>query len=171
MQAEEISTESLPSGAERYMILKPIGVIHSPFTVKDETPIQGAFQPDAKGWVDVFEEYGEGLQDIEGFSHLYLIYSFDRSGDVKLVRPTFLDDEPHGIFASRHPARPNAIGLTVVRLLKRQRNRLEVAGIDVLDGTPLLDIKPYIPRFDCYPEASEGWTAGKEERPKPKGRE
>lgn len=153
------------------MPFEPIGIIHSPFKAKNETPIQGAFQLDARASVEVFEEYGEGLQDIEGFSHIYLIYSFDRSGEIKLVRPTFLDDEPHGIFASRHPCRPNGIGLTVVRLLKRQGIRLEVAGIDVLDGTPLLDIKPYIPRFDCYPEASEGWTAGKDERSKPDGRE
>lgn len=153
------------------MVFKPIGIIHSPFAVRDETPIQGAFQPDVRGSVEVFEEYVEGLKDIEGFSRIYLIYFFDRSGDVKLVRPTFLDDEPHGVFASRHPCRPNGIGLTVVRLLKCQGNRLEVAGIDVLDGTPLLDIKPYIPRFDCYPEASEGWIAGKDGRSKPEGRE
>ena len=153
------------------MHFKPIGIIHSPFKAKNETPIQGAFQPDVRASIEVFEEYGEGLRDIEGFSHIYLIYSFDCSGEIKLVRPTFLDDEPHGIFASRHPCRPNGIGLTVVRLRERQGNRLEVAGIDVLDGTPLLDIKPYIPRFDCYPEASEGWTAGKDERSKPEGRE
>jgi tRNA (adenine37-N6)-methyltransferase len=153
------------------MVFRPIGIIHSPFSSKDEAPVQGAFRPNAMGSVEVFEEYGQGLQDIEGFSHIFLIYSLDRSGAIELVRPTFLDDEPHGIFASRHPARPNSIGLTVVRLLQRKGNRLEVAGIDVLDGTPLLDIKPYIPRFDCYPEASEGWTTGKEERSKPKGRE
>ena len=153
------------------MHFKPIGIIHSPFKAKNETPIQAAFQPDARASIEVFEEYGEGLRDIEGFSHIYLIYSFDRSGEIKLVRPTFLDDEPHGIFASRHPCRPNGLGLTVAHLLERQGNRLEVAGIDVLDGTPLLDIKPYIPRFDCYPEASEGWTAGKDERSKPEGRE
>lgn len=153
------------------MVLKPIGVIHSSFKTKDEAPIQGAFQPDARASVEVFGEYAEGLQDIEGFSHIYLIYSFDRSGEIELVRHPFLDDEPHGVFATRHPCRPNGIGLTIVRLLQRERSRLEVAGIDVLDGTPLLDIKPYIPRFDCYPEASEGWTAGKELRPKPTGRE
>ncbi|HAR96118.1 MAG TPA: tRNA (N6-threonylcarbamoyladenosine(37)-N6)-methyltransferase TrmO [Deltaproteobacteria bacterium] len=153
------------------MILEPIGIIHTPFTTKDETPIQGAFRPAAKGSIEVFEGYQQGLKDIEGFSHIFLLYVFDRSGEIKLVRPTFLDDEPHGVFASRHPCRPNGIGLTVVRLLQHQGNRLDVAGIDVLDGTPLLDIKPYIPRFDCYPDASEGWTAGKEEREKPKGSE
>lgn len=153
------------------MILKPIGVIHSSFKNKDEAPIQGAFQPDERGSIELFAEYEQGLKDIDGFSHIFLVYSFDRSGEIELVRRPFLDDEPHGIFATRHPCRPNGIGLTVVRLLQREGNRLEVAGIDVLDGTPLLDIKPYVPRFDCYPEASEGWIAGKELRPKPKGRE
>jgi tRNA-Thr(GGU) m(6)t(6)A37 methyltransferase TsaA len=90
---------------------------------------------------------------------------------VILARPTFLDDEPHGVFASRHPCRPNGLGLSVVRLLRREGNILHVGGIDVLDGTPLIDIKPYIPRFDCYPEASEGWITGKELRQKPPGRE
>ena len=86
---------------------------------------------------------------------------FDRAGEVKLVRPTFLDDEPHGVFASRHPCRPNSLGLTVVRLISRVKNLLEVSGVDVLDKTPVIDIKPYIPRFDCFPEANEGWVASK----------
>ena len=151
--------------------MKPIGTIHSPYKTKEETPIQGAFKPEGTGVVEIYPEFADGLKDIELFSHLYLIYQFDRSGPVLLVRPTFLDDNPHGIFASRHPARPSGIGLTVVRLLRREGNKLEVSGIDVLDGTPLLDIKPYIPRFDLFPDASEGWFAGKEERPKPQGRE
>ncbi len=151
--------------------MKPIGVIHSPFSAKDETPIQGAFRPDAKGTAEIFPDYVQGLQDVETFSHVFLIYAFDRSGPLELVRPTFLDDMPHGVFASRHPSRPNPVGITVVRLLGRREHSLEVAGVDVLDGTPLIDIKPYIPRFDCYPDASEGWTAGKGLRPKPPGRE
>jgi tRNA-Thr(GGU) m(6)t(6)A37 methyltransferase TsaA len=149
----------------------PIGVIHSPFSRKDDTPVQGAFASDAEGTVVVYESYAEGLKDVESFSHLILLYLFDRAGEVRLVRPTFLDDEAHGVFASRHPCRPNGIGLTVVRLLGRSGNRLQVAGLDVLDQTPLLVIKPYVPRFDCRPEASEGWLAGKRERPKPTGRE
>jgi tRNA (adenine37-N6)-methyltransferase len=151
--------------------MKQIGLIRSPFSVKDDTPIQGAFRPDAQGLIEVFPEYKEGLKDIETFSHLFLIYAFDRAAPVQLVRSTFLDDVPHGLFASRHPARPNPIGLTVVRLLGRHETILEITGIDVLDNTPLLDIKPYIPRFDCYPDASEGWIAGKTERPKPPNRE
>lgn len=133
--------------------------------------MQGADAPEGKGTVEVFSEYADGLQDIETFSHIMLIYHFDRAGEIKLVRPTFLDDEAHGIFASRHPCRPSGLGISVVRLLGRSGNLLEVGGIDVLDGTPLIDIKPYVPRFDCFPEASEGWVAGKPSRPKPPGRE
>jgi tRNA-Thr(GGU) m(6)t(6)A37 methyltransferase TsaA len=151
--------------------LIPIGIIHSPYHTKETAPIQGSLNPDVRGQVEVFQEYEEGLKDIETFSHIILLYQFDRAGEIKLVRPTFLDDEPHGVFASRHPCRPNGLGMTIVRLLMRSKNILEVGGIDVLDGTPLMDIKPYIPRFDCFPEANEGWVASKKERPKPLGRE
>ncbi len=151
--------------------LAPIGVIHTPFKTKEEAPIQGTLAGESRGTVEVFPEFEEGLQDIETFTHLILLYRFDRAGEMKLVRPTFLDDTPHGVFASRHPCRPNGIGLTVVRLLERSKNRLEVGGIDVLDGTPLLDIKPYIVRFDCFPDAGEGWVANVRARPKPPGRE
>lgn len=147
--------------------MKTIGIIRTPFAGKDDAPIQGVFVPDAIGRVELFPEYAAGLKDIEGFSHLFLLYRFDRAGEVELVRPTFLDDEPHGIFAARHPCRPNGIGLTVVCLLGREGNILVVTGVDMLDGTPLLDIKPYIPRFDAHPDAIPGWFAGKEPRPKP----
>ncbi len=152
-------------------VLHQIGIIHSPFRTKEDAPVQGALAPEAEGTVELFPDYALALQDIETFTHLYLLYRFDRAGDVELVRPTFLDDAPHGVFASRHPCRPNGIGLSVVRLIRRDENNLLVGGIDVLDGTPLLDIKPYIPRFDCRPEAGEGWLAGKEAREKPPGRE
>jgi len=151
--------------------LHPIGIIHSPFKTKEDCPIQNAYSSGAKGTVELFNHYAEGLKDVESFSHIILLYEFDQAGDIKLVRPTFLDDETHGIFSSRHPCRPNGIGLSIVNLLKRNGNVLEVGAIDVIDGTPLLDIKPYIPRFDCFPEASEGWVGSKEWRPKPKGRE
>jgi tRNA-Thr(GGU) m(6)t(6)A37 methyltransferase TsaA len=121
--------------------------------------------------VEVFEKYAPGLKDIETFSHLYLFYRFDRAGEMELIRPTFLDDEPHGIFASRHPCRPNGIGISIVRLKSRDNNVLTVEGIDVLNDTPLLDIKPYVPQFDRIETATGGWTAGKEWRPKPEGRE
>jgi tRNA-Thr(GGU) m(6)t(6)A37 methyltransferase TsaA len=151
--------------------IRPIGTIHTPYKTKEETPIQGTFNQDSKGTVEVFPVFEEGLKDIETFTHIILLYQFDKAGEIKLVRPTFLDDMPHGVFASRHPCRPNGIGLTVARLLARSKNRLEVAGIDVLDGTPLLDIKPYILRFDCFPEAGEGWVSHVQARPKPAGRE
>jgi len=151
--------------------IQAIGIIHTDHKTKEEAPIQGTFHPDAVGTVEIFPEYAEGLLDIELFSHLYLIYRFDRAEPGELVRHPFLDDSPHGIFATRHPCRPNGIGITVVRLMERSGNSLVVNGIDVLDGTPLLDIKPYVPRFDCRPEATEGWFAGKERRDKPPGRE
>jgi tRNA-Thr(GGU) m(6)t(6)A37 methyltransferase TsaA len=151
--------------------LPPIGIIHSGFKTKEACPIQGAFGPDNRGHIEIFPEYEAGLQDIEGFSHLILIYRFDRAGDVQLVRKTFLDDAAHGIFASRHPCRPSGLGLTIVQLDRRNGNILDISGIDVLDQTPLIDIKPYVPRFDCFPEAREGWIADKKWRPKPSGRE
>ncbi|MEI6206508.1 MAG: tRNA (N6-threonylcarbamoyladenosine(37)-N6)-methyltransferase TrmO [Desulfuromonadales bacterium] len=149
----------------------PIGVIHTSYATKESAPIQGSFHPDSIGTVEVSAEFAEGLLDIELFSHLILLYHFDRASDVELVRHPFLDDMPHGIFATRHPCRPSGIGLSIVKLLGREGNILLVSSIDVLDGTPLLDIKPYVTRFDCFPEASEGWFSGKEKRVKPAGRE
>jgi len=151
--------------------IKPIGIIHTSHNTKEETPVQGVFQSDAAGTVEVFPEFAEGLKDIELFSHIVLLYHFDRAGKVELVRKPFLDDNPHGIFATRHPCRPNGLGISTVRLLGREGNFLRVSGIDVLDGTPLIDLKPYIPRFDSFPDAAEGWFAGKENRKKPAGRE
>lgn len=153
------------------MQIEPIGIIHSPHHSKDDCPIQPPYAATTPGKVEVFEQYQEGLKDIEGFSHIYLLYHFDRADDIQLIRPTFLDDQPHGIYASRHPCRPNGIGLSIVKLIKRTGNLLEISGMDVLDGTPLLDIKPYIPRFDLVTDATEGWLTGKEWRPKPQGRE
>jgi len=153
------------------MHFQPIGLIHSPHKTKDACPIQPIYSSGAEGRIEVFKEYAAGLKDIETFSHIYLLYLFDRAGDIQLVRPTFLDDAAHGIYASRHPCRPNGIGMSIVDLKERQENILFVDGIDVLDGTPLLDIKPYIPRFDIKESASEGWVAAMKLRPKPSNRE
>ena len=153
------------------MEVNPIGVIHSPFHTKDSCPIQPTDPSAAEGRVEVFPEYAAGLKDLEAFSHIYLVYLLDRAGEIELVRPTFLDDTPHGVFATRHPCRPNGIGLSIVRLLERQDNVLVVGGIDILDATPLLDVKPYIPRVDAFECASIGWGGDLPWRAKPPGRE
>ncbi len=153
------------------VIMEPIGVIYSPFNKKQDCPIQGVYANNTSGTVEVFSPHVEGLKDIEGFSHLYLFYYFDRAGKIEYVRSTFLDDTPHGIYASRHPCRPNGIGMSIVKLIKRDDNKLTVEGMDVLNKTPLLDIKPYIPRFDCFDGATEGWVKNKVFRSKPPERE
>lgn len=137
--------------------LKAIGVLHTPFTEKNVTPIQSS-RSEAAGTVEVFPEYLEGLEGVEEFSRVYLLYAFHRSEqEVSLkVRP-FLDDRLHGIFATRYPIRPNPLGLSVVRIIARQGNLLSFNGADMLDGTPLLDIKPYVPEFDIFPAEKIGW--------------
>lgn len=147
--------------------LEPIGIIHSPYQKKEDIPIQGAFKPEGVGTIEVFEEYAEGLTDVEGFSHLLIIYFFHRSKDFSLLAKPFLEDKLHGIFAIRSPHRPNHLGVSVVRLLERNGNILKVGEIDVFDGTPLLDIKPYVPKFDERKNVKTGWLEGllpKEER-------
>ncbi len=137
-------------------IIRPIGVIHSPFTDKKNTPIQPV-RSQAVGRVEIYPEFAEGLQDIEGFSHLILLYAFHQSSGYALRVKPFLDDTLHGLFATRHPCRPNPLGLSVVRLLTRHAAVLEIEGVDVLDGTPLLDIKPYVPDFDVRTGVRAGW--------------
>jgi tRNA (adenine37-N6)-methyltransferase len=147
--------------------MRPIGVIHSPFNTTKGMPIQPTFS-DAAGQVEVFPEFAEGLRDLEGFSHIILIYALHRAGNYALLVRPFLDDAERGVFATRHPSRPNPIGISTVRLLSRSATSLEVGGIDVLDGTPLLDIKPYVPDFDVLVPARAGWyesrPAGKDGR-------
>ena len=137
-------------------VMQPIGIIHSPFTDKPQTPIQPS-RSSAIGQVEVYPDFAEGLQDVEGFSHLILLYVFHRSPDYTLRVKPFLDDQQRGLFATRYPARPNPIGLSVVRLLARRSHVLEIEGVDVLDGTPLLDIKPYVPDFDIRTGVRTGW--------------
>lgn len=136
---------------------KPIGVIHSPFKKPKGTPIQSATAVDVKGTVEVFLEYAKGLQDIEGFSHILLIYHFHLSKPSSLIARPFMDDRPHGIFAIRGSSRPNPIGISVVRLIKIKENILHVQDLDIVDGTPLLDIKPYVPEFDRTKVTRRGW--------------
>ena len=161
---------------------KPIGLIRSPFHEARGTPIQPPMAADVEGSVELFEEYAAGLKDLDGFDRIWLVYWFDRTewlGD--LVVTPFLDAIPRGLFATRAPSRPNRIGLSSVRLVSVEGNRLNVRGLDVLDRTPLLDIKPYVARFDCFVSARAGWldTAtsdrtvadGRFEHSPPKGRD
>jgi tRNA (adenine37-N6)-methyltransferase len=138
------------------ILMKPIGVIHSPFTDKAQTPIQPT-RSQAVGQVEVFPEFADGLQDLEGFSHIILLYIFHQSHGYTLRVKPFLDDQLRGLFATRYPCRPNPIGLSVVRLLVQQDSILDIEGVDVLDGTPLLDIKPYVPDFDVRNGTRTGW--------------
>jgi tRNA-Thr(GGU) m(6)t(6)A37 methyltransferase TsaA len=142
------------------MKVEPIGIIHTPFKRKEDVPIQPS-RSNAHGEVEVFEAYNEGLEDIEGFSHIILIYYFHKSEGYSLKVKPYLDDNLRGLFATRAPRRPNQIGLSVVKLLKRKGNILFIEGIDVLDGTPLLDIKPYVPDFHPKGEVNVGWLEGK----------
>ena len=137
--------------------LTVIGTNHTPFQTPEGTPIQTVFGQGIEATVTVREEYAPALADIEGFERLWLLYWFDRAGPFTPLVVPYRDDVPHGLFATRSPARPSAIGLSVVRLLERRGAVLRVADIDVLDGTPLIDIKPYVPQFDAFPGSKAGW--------------
>ncbi|MCU0593324.1 MAG: tRNA (N6-threonylcarbamoyladenosine(37)-N6)-methyltransferase TrmO [Desulfobacterales bacterium] len=155
------------------ILLQPIGIIHSPFTDPQSMPIQPISENSAAGTVEVFTEYAAGLKDLGGFSHIILLYHFHRSRAYSLSVTPFLDTEARGLFATRAPSRPNPIGLSLVRLAGIDGCRLRIENIDVLDGTPLLDIKPHVPEFDCAPGARIGWlekTAGKMRRKVADGR-
>jgi tRNA-Thr(GGU) m(6)t(6)A37 methyltransferase TsaA len=138
--------------------MRPIGTVHSPFTDRAEIPMGPGAQHDAEGTLELRPDLEAGLTDIEGFSHLYVIWVFHKAERSELVGTPPTDDRPHGVFATRAPYRPNPIGLTVVRLIGREGNRLRVRGLDMLDGTPILDIKPYL---TSVPEAElkRGWLA------------
>lgn len=136
---------------------KPIGYIRSPFVDTKGTPIQPSAAKDIEGRVELLPEYADGLEDLEGFSHLILIYHFHAAGKCSLKVKPFLDDAVHGVFATRAPSRPNDIGLSIVRLEKIEGNILYLKDVDIIDGTPLLDIKPYVPDFDMRSETRTGW--------------
>ena len=136
---------------------KPIGVIHSPFKEPEGTPIQPAGAKGIDGTVEVFPEYAEGLKDVEGFSHITLIYHFHLSKVAPLKVKPYMDNEAHGVFAMRGPSRPNPIGISIVRLLRIKENILHIQDVDIVDGTPLLDIKPYVPEFDIRKAEKTGW--------------
>lgn len=143
------------------IVMRRIGIVHSPFKEPKGTPIQGVFDDKkAEAWVELRDEYAKGLKDLDGFSHAILLYHFHLSDRVEIVGKPYLEGQEHGIFAMRSPRRPNHIGLSIVRIKKIDGNRLYFTEVDVLDGTPVLDIKPYVKQFDSREDAVSGWIEG-----------
>lgn len=143
--------------------MQPIGTIHSPYSDTKQIPKGPGARHDAEGVIELLPEYEAGLVDIDGFSHLFVLWLFHRSTDYDLVATPPIDNRPHGVFATRSPRRPNPIGLTVVKLLRREGKSLHVRGVDMLDGTPVLDIKPYLSSIPGE-ELRLGWVAEAEAR-------
>jgi len=137
--------------------IKPIGIIHTTYSEPKGMPIQGTFDKNITATIKIFPEYKKGLKDIEGFSHLILIYYFHKSKERKLIGQPFLGNEPHGIFAIRGPMRPNHMGLSIVKIEKIEDLLIRFSEVDILDGTPLLDIKPYVSYFDSRVDVKNGW--------------
>ncbi len=146
--------------------IKTIGTIETSFVDLEGMPIQPSGAEEVTGTITLYKEYEEGLQDIEGFSHIILLYYFHKSKGYSLRVKPFLDDQKKGLFSTRAPRRPNPIGISIVQLLKREANTLIIKGIDVLNGTPLIDIKPYVPGFDAKNATSIGWLENKQEEAK-----
>ncbi|NTV32650.1 MAG: tRNA (N6-threonylcarbamoyladenosine(37)-N6)-methyltransferase TrmO [Deltaproteobacteria bacterium] len=139
------------------LLCRPVGVIHTPFKELENMPIQPSGAAGVRGTVELFPEFADGLKDLDGFSHLILLYHFHESRGYKLIVTPFLDSEPRGVFATRAPKRPNPIGLSIVRLVQVRGYTLDIENVDILDGTPLLDIKPYVPEFDHQENCRIGW--------------
>ena len=146
------------------IVYTPIGIIRTPFIEPEGTPIQASGARGISGKVEIFPEYSEGLQDLEDFSHIILIYHFHLAKASQLLAKPFLDDVEHGIFAMRGPTRPNPIGISTVRLEMIKGNVLSVRDVDIVDRTPLLDIKPYVPEFDRREGSQVGWLKEKIDR-------
>ena len=140
---------------------KPIGIIHSPFLQPAGTPIQSRMAKNVEGSVEIFSAFTAGLCDLDGFDRIWLLYAFGQAATAPLLVRPFLDQREHGVFATRSPCRPNAIGMSCTRLLAVEGNRLRVGELDIVDGTPLLDIKPYVPAFDSFQGGRVGWLEGK----------
>jgi tRNA-Thr(GGU) m(6)t(6)A37 methyltransferase TsaA len=143
---------------------RPIGLISTPFTTPEGTPIQPKAAEGVAGSIKIFPEFCQGLQDLEGFSHIFLLYHFHLVQGFSLLVKPFLDDKERGLFATRAPARPNPIGLSLVRLEEIEGDTLHVLDVDMLDGTPVLDIKPFVPEFDARDQARIGWLASNLEK-------
>jgi tRNA (adenine37-N6)-methyltransferase len=146
------------------IVYQPIGVIHSPFRDQEGMPIQPAGAQGIPGWIEINDDYTEGLSNLDGFSHIILLYHFHLSNGYDLKLTPFLDNATRGLFATRAPRRPNPIGLSVVKLVEMEGKIIKIENIDIVDGTPLLDIKPYVTAFDAISDATSGWVKGKEGR-------
>ncbi|MDB4442147.1 tRNA (N6-threonylcarbamoyladenosine(37)-N6)-methyltransferase TrmO [bacterium] len=140
---------------------RPIGIVHSPHKTPQGSPIQPTAARGIEGKIEIFPEFAAGLEDLAGFSHIFLIYHFHLSKKFSLQVKPFLDDNPRGLFATRAPSRPNSIGISVVRLVEIIEGTLHIQNVDVVDGTPLLDIKPYVPAFDVHTVEKIGWIEKK----------
>jgi len=139
------------------IIIHPIGLIHSPYTESKDIPIQGIFKDDVEAWIELKNKYVKGLKDLDKFSHAILLYHFHESDKENIEGKPFLEDETHGIFAIRGPHRPNHIGLSIVKIKYIQENKVYFTQVDMIDGTPLLDIKPYVKYFDSREDVISGW--------------
>ncbi len=140
------------------IIIKPIGIIHSPYSSSNGIPIQGKFKNEVVAYAELLPEYQIGLKDLEGFSHAILLYHFHEQKEEKLIAQPYLEKVNHGIFAIRSPYRPNKIGFSIVKIKKIEDNRLYFTEVDVFDGTPLIDIKPYVEYFDKRENVKSGWV-------------
>lgn len=145
---------------------KPIGIVHSPFKKAEGVPIQPKFAKGVFGTVELFDEYTGGLKDIGGFSHIILLYHLHKSKGYSLEVIPFLDSKKRGLFATRAPRRPNPIGLSVVKLISVEKNNLHIECLDIIDGTPVLDIKPYVSEFDHRTKVKIGWLKSVQNRAK-----
>ena len=139
------------------IIMHPIGEIRSPYKQNKDMPIQGTFRSDVEAWIELVEKYTGGLKGMDGFSHAIILYYFHKSQREDIEGEPFLEANKHGIFARRSPHRPNHIGLSVVKITKIETNKMYFTEVDVLDGTPVLDIKPYVKYFDSRDDTSCGW--------------
>lgn len=154
-----------PASAGGPLRLEPIGLVHSPFVGQTGVPVQPALAgPEDVGAIEIYEQFAAGLSDLDGFERIWVISWFHRAGPVRLRVVPYLDRQERGLFATRAPSRPNPIGISAVRLLRREGRFLHVAELDLLDGTPVLDLKPYAPTFDVFPVSREGWLEDRAQR-------
>lgn len=149
---------------DNYIEFKVIGRVHSRFTEQKGTPIQGRMAPEETAEIEIFSDYVDGIKDLDGFSHIYVFFKFDRKLEKKLLVKPYLDTNERGVFATRSPLRPNPLGMTIVKLERVEGNRLYISGVDILNNTPVIDLKPYIPDFDFFQPDKIGWYAANKAR-------